>query len=118
MSMVVCRFKSNTWEAEIGGSQLVWGQPGLYSKYQDSQGYVETLFHEKKNRKEKNQNTCEHYEKCPTQNRYSEQQETHNVAVRYDGRRKKTTGRTFYTVKHSKTISSKDKNSRSPLPSA
>jgi hypothetical protein len=32
-------FNPSTWEAEAGGSLWVWGQPGLQSKFQDSQGY-------------------------------------------------------------------------------
>ena len=28
-------------EAEVGGSLWVWGQPGLQSGYQNSQGYIE-----------------------------------------------------------------------------
>jgi hypothetical protein len=31
-------FNPSTWEAEAGGVQ---GQPGLQSKFQDSQGYLE-----------------------------------------------------------------------------
>jgi hypothetical protein len=33
----------STWEAEIGGS-LSLGQPGLQSKFQDSQDYTEKLY--------------------------------------------------------------------------
>jgi hypothetical protein len=36
-------FDPSTWEAETGGSLWVWGQPGLQSGFQDSQGYRETL---------------------------------------------------------------------------
>jgi hypothetical protein len=41
--MVVCNFNFSTWEAEVGGSLGVRGQPGLQSEFQDSQGYREKL---------------------------------------------------------------------------
>jgi hypothetical protein len=38
--MVAHTFNPRTWEAEAGGYLWVWGQPGLYSKFQDSQSYI------------------------------------------------------------------------------
>ena len=46
-------FNPSTWEAEIGGSLWVWGQPGLQSKFQDSQGYTEKPCLKKPIKKEK-----------------------------------------------------------------
>lgn len=37
-------FNTSTWKVEAGGSQSVWGQSGLYSEFQNRQGYVETLY--------------------------------------------------------------------------
>jgi hypothetical protein len=34
-------FNPNTQEAEVGTALGVWGQPGLYSEFQDNQSYVE-----------------------------------------------------------------------------
>lgn len=34
-------FKPCTWETEAGGSLWVWWQFDLYSKFQESQGYIE-----------------------------------------------------------------------------
>jgi hypothetical protein len=33
-------FNPSTWEAEVGRSLCVRGQPGLQSEFQDSQGYT------------------------------------------------------------------------------
>ena len=32
--------KPSTYEAEIGGSLWVWGQPGLHSEFQENQSYI------------------------------------------------------------------------------
>jgi hypothetical protein len=59
---VVHAFNPSTWEAEAGRFFLIWGQPGLQSKLQDSQGYTEKPCLEKnkqknpKNKTKKNQN--------------------------------------------------------------
>ena len=34
-------FNANTWEAELGQSWWVWGQPGLQNEFQDNQRYTE-----------------------------------------------------------------------------
>jgi hypothetical protein len=39
--MVMHAFNPSTQEAEAGGSLAVWGQPGLQSEFQDSQGYTQ-----------------------------------------------------------------------------
>ena len=31
------------WEAEVGGSQRILDQPGLYNEFQASQGYIVRL---------------------------------------------------------------------------
>lgn len=37
------RVPGNIWEAAVGGSIQVWGQLGLYSKFQASRGYITRL---------------------------------------------------------------------------
>jgi hypothetical protein len=39
-SQVAHAFSPGTGEAETDGSLWVWGQPGLYRDFQDSQGYI------------------------------------------------------------------------------
>jgi hypothetical protein len=39
--MMTHTFSPRTWEAEAGGTLWVWGQPGLQSELQYSQGYIE-----------------------------------------------------------------------------
>ena len=41
--VVVYAFNPSTLEAEVDGSLRVWGQSGLQSEFQDSQGYTEKL---------------------------------------------------------------------------
>jgi hypothetical protein len=48
----------STWEAEKA-KLWVWGQPGLQSKFQDSQGYPQKLSLEDKQTKKFNQNNSE-----------------------------------------------------------
>ena len=38
---MVHAFNPNTYEAEVGGFLWVRGQPGLHSKFQNSQDYIE-----------------------------------------------------------------------------
>jgi hypothetical protein len=38
--MVVHAFNPSTQEAKTGESLWIWGQPGLQSEFQDSQGYT------------------------------------------------------------------------------
>ena len=44
-AVVAHAFNPSTWEA--GRSKWVWGQPGLQSELQDSQGYTEKTYLEK-----------------------------------------------------------------------
>jgi hypothetical protein len=46
--MVAHAFNLSSWEAEAANF-WVWGQPGLLSKFQDSQGYTEKPCLEKQN---------------------------------------------------------------------
>jgi len=42
MPVVVAHtFSPNTWEADAGWAMWVWGQHGLQSELQDSQGYID-----------------------------------------------------------------------------
>ena len=41
--MATHTFDPSILEAEAGAPLWVWGQPGLYSEFQVSQGYVERL---------------------------------------------------------------------------
>lgn len=50
--MVAHAISSSTWEAEIGRSMWVQGQPSLQSKFEDSQGcYTEKFCVEKSEKK-------------------------------------------------------------------
>jgi hypothetical protein len=42
--MVAHAFNSSTQKAQEGGFQWASGQPGLYIKFQDSQGYINLVF--------------------------------------------------------------------------
>ena len=53
--MVAHAFNASTRETEAGGF-WVWGQPGLQSKFQDSQGYTEKLCLENNNNNNNNPN--------------------------------------------------------------
>jgi len=50
--VVAHTFNPSTWEAEAGGF-LSWGQPGLQSEFQDSQGCTEKPCLEKPKKKKK-----------------------------------------------------------------
>jgi hypothetical protein len=51
-------FDPSTLEAEAGGFLWVQGQPGLQSKFQDSQGYIKKpCLQKEKERKKSNNNT-------------------------------------------------------------
>jgi hypothetical protein len=51
--MVVHIFNPRTWEAEADGCLWDWDQPGLHSEFQDSRGYVEKSWLQKKKKKKK-----------------------------------------------------------------
>ena len=51
--MVVYVFNPSTWEADAGVSLFVQSQPGLQSKFQNSQGYTEKPCPEKQNKTNK-----------------------------------------------------------------
>jgi hypothetical protein len=55
--MVERTFNPSIWEAEAG-KFLSRGQPGLQSKFQDSQGYTEKPCFKKAKKKTKNQVQC------------------------------------------------------------
>jgi hypothetical protein len=55
--VVVCTFNPSTWKAEAGGSLWVPDQPGLQSKFQDSQGYIEIPCFQKQNQTKNKQKT-------------------------------------------------------------
>ena len=50
VTVVVHTFNPSTWEAEVGRSLWVWDQPGLQSKFQDSQRNTEKSHLEKQNK--------------------------------------------------------------------
>ena len=54
--MVAQAFNPSTEKAEAGGS-LGWGQPGLQSELQDSQGYSEKPYLKKQTNKQPNKQT-------------------------------------------------------------
>jgi hypothetical protein len=58
---MVHAFNPSTWEAEAGGF-WVWGQPGLQSEFQDSQGYTVKPCPEKKQKKRKKEKKKKHIE--------------------------------------------------------
>ena len=47
--IVLHTFNPSTGEVEAGGSLWLWGQPGLQSEFQDSQGYTEKSCLKKQN---------------------------------------------------------------------
>jgi hypothetical protein len=53
LAVVAHAFNPNTREAGAGGSLWVWGQPGLKSEFQNSQGYTENPVSLKKKKKKK-----------------------------------------------------------------
>lgn len=49
-------FNASTWEVEIGTCLWVWGQPGLFSDFQDNHDYVERPCLKKERKKERERN--------------------------------------------------------------
>jgi hypothetical protein len=60
LGVVVHAFNPSTQEAEAGG---VWGQPGLQSEFQDSQGYTERSCLKQTN-KQTNENNNNNNKEC------------------------------------------------------